>query len=272
MNLDDKLAHLQNTLRSYGRVAIAFSGGVDSTLLLKVAVETLGRENVLAVIADSPSMPRSEKRDAEALAATIGAPVVITKSNEFSDKNYVANPTDRCYFCKHALFVEVRKEAESRGIKHWCDGQNVDDKGDWRPGARAVRESGAHSPLAEAGLTKEEIRALSARYGLATATKPAMACLASRIPYGTPVTEETLAQIEAAERALLDLGFALVRVRHHGEVARIEVGASELARFLDPELRHAVTTALKAAGYTYVTLDIEGYRSGSLNAKLQDKQ
>jgi uncharacterized protein len=271
MNLERKSGLLEAELRSYGRVAVAFSGGVDSTLLLKVAVETLGAGCVMAIMADSPSMPRREIAAAELLAESMGVELVLVKTDELSDSNYVANSVERCYFCKRVIFKAIKEVATQRGFMVCCDGTNSDDSGDWRPGARAVRESGACSPLAAAGFTKEEVRALSQSLRLPTATKPAMACLASRIPYGSAVTAEVLAQIEAAEEALVQMGFSVVRVRHHGEVARIELGADEMERMLASETRSAVTAALRDVGYTYVALDLAGYRSGSLNAKLKGR-
>lgn len=268
-SLDDKLTLLRQMIRPGVRVAIAFSGGVDSTLLLKVATDMLGPDNVLAVIADSPSLPRREKDAAERLAATIGVTLVTILTDELNDPRYATNPADRCYFCKRVILAAVRAEAERHGIDLLLDGQNIDDLGDWRPGTRAVRECGVRSPLLEAGLTKADIRALSERFGLPTASKPAMACLASRIPYGTPITRETLRRIEVAERNLQDLGFNLVRVRHHGDVARIEIGVDAIPRLLDPDLRKRVIAAVRAAGYAYAALDLEGYRSGNLNRVLQ---
>lgn len=226
---------------------------------------------MMAIMADSPSMPRREIAAAELLAESMAVELVLVKTDELSDSNYVANSVERCYFCKRVIFKAIKEVATQRGFMVCCDGTNSDDSGDWRPGARAVRESGACSPLAAAGFTKEEVRALSQSLRLPTATKPAMACLASRIPYGSAVTAEVLAQIEAAEEALVQMGFSVVRVRHHGEVARIELGADEMERMLASETRSAVTAALRDVGYTYVALDLAGYRSGSLNAKLKGR-
>ncbi len=262
---DTKYAALQAELRSLGRVAVAYSGGVDSAFLLKVAADTLGPENVLAVLGDSPSLPRREKNEAERLAVELGLALAVVQTDEMSDPRYAANPKDRCYYCKQTLMRDVRKAAAARGIAVLLDGQNADDLGDWRPGSKAARECGVRSPLQEAGLTKSEIRLLSARLGLPTADKPAMACLASRLPYGTPVTAAALHQIETAEESLQDAGFATVRVRHHGAVARIELSPADFPRLLDPATRSRMVAAVKAAGFTYVSLDLEGYRTGSLN-------
>ena len=265
MTLDEKEQVLNTLLRGYGRVAIGFSGGVDSTLLLRAAVVFLGPEHVLAVIADTPSLPRKEFAEALRLAESMGAACLVVDPDELSDPNYAANPADRCYFCKKHLFELVAKVAAEKGFSCVLDGNNADDVGDYRPGRRAAQELGVKSPLMEAGLTKAEIRILSARAGLPTADKPAMACLASRIPYGTPVTAEVLAQVERAEEALREAGFAQCRVRHHGEVARIEVPVADLPRLLDSDVREAVMRGVKSAGYRYVTLDLQGYRTGSLN-------
>ena len=266
--LDVKEKMLRDLLKGYGRVAVGFSGGVDSTLLLKVALDALGAEQVLAVIADTPSLPRKEFAAALKLADDMGAACVVIDPDELSDPNYAANPADRCYYCKKHLFALVSKVAEAKGFSAVLDGNNADDAGDYRPGRRAALELGVRSPLMEAGLTKAEIRALSARLGLPTAEKPAMACLASRIPYGTPVSADVLAQVERAEDALRVEGFVQCRVRHHGEVARIEVAAEALARLLDAAVRERVVREVKAAGYRYVTLDLQGYRTGSLNEAL----
>ncbi len=266
--MEEKEQKLKALLRGYGRVALGYSGGVDSTLLLRVALDVLGPENVLAVIADTPSMPRFEFSEALRLAEGMGATCVVVDPGELNDPFYVANPADRCYFCKKHLFELVATVAAERGFACVLDGNNADDTGDYRPGRRAAQELGVKSPLMEAGLSKAEIRALSARAGLPTATKPAMACLASRIPYGTPVTAEVLAQVERAEEALQMNGFVQCRVRHHGEVARIEVPVADLPRLLDSGVRGAVVRAVKSAGYRYVTVDLQGYRTGSLNEGL----
>ena len=266
--LEEKERKLHALLRGYGRVALGFSGGVDSTLLLREALAVLGGENVLALIADTPSLPRKEFAEALRLAEALGAACAVIDPDELSDPEYAANPADRCYFCKKRLFGLVAKVAAEKGFATVLDGNNADDSGDYRPGRRAARELGVKSPLMEAGLTKAEIRRLSARAGLPTADKPAMACLASRIPYGTPVTAGVLAQVERAEEALRAAGFAQCRVRHHGEVARIEVAVDELPRMLDAAVRETVVRATKAAGYRYVTLDLQGYRMGSMNETL----
>ena len=267
-NLDVKEKKLRDLLKGCGRVAVGFSGGVDSTLLLKVALDALGAGQVLAVIADTPSLPRKEFAAALKLADVMGAACVVIDPDELSDPNYAANPADRCYYCKKHLFALVSTVAAAKGFSAVLDGNNADDAGDYRPGRRAALELGVRSPLMEAGLTKAEIRALSARLGLPTAEKPAMACLASRIPYGTPVSADVLAQVERAEDALRGEGFVQCRVRHHGEVARIEVAAEALARLLDEAVRERVVREVKAAGYRYVTLDLQGYRTGSLNEAL----
>ena len=267
--LEDKERKLHELLRGYGRVALGFSGGVDSTLLLRESLAVLGRENVLALIADTPSLPRKEFSEALRLAETLGAACAVIDPDELSDPEYAANPADRCYFCKKHLFGLVAKVAAEKGFATVLDGNNADDSGDYRPGRRAAQELGVKSPLMEAGLTKAEIRQLSAGAGLPTADKPAMACLASRIPYGTPVTAGVLAQVERAEEALREAGFAQCRVRHHGEVARIEVAVDELPRMLDAAVRETVVRETKAAGYRYVTLDLQGYRMGSMNENLE---
>ena len=269
MPLGEKELKLHALLRGYGRVAVGFSGGVDSTLLLKLAVGELGAGNVLAVIADTPSLPRREFAEALALARGMGVEPLVISPNELGDPRYAANPADRCYFCKRHLFKGIADAALTRGFAVVLDGNNADDAGDFRPGRRAAQELGVQSPLLAAGLTKSEVRALSAREGLPTADKPAMACLASRVPYGTPVTAEVLGQIERAEEALRAAGFVQCRVRHHGDVARIEVAVAELPRLLESALREQIVRNVREAGYRYVALDLQGYRTGSLNEGLK---
>lgn len=266
--IDDKFAALKLALRDLGSVAVAFSGGVDSTFLLRVAADTLGKDKVLAVIGDSPSLPRREFALAEALAEAFGVEVALTRPAELRNPRYTENSPDRCYFCKQELFTEICRLAAARGFAAVLDGNNADDAGDRRPGRRAAREAGVRSPLLEAGLTKEEVRGLSRRLGLPTAEKPAMACLASRLPYGTPITKEALGRVEAAEDFLHDLGFTQVRVRHHDQVARLELLPAEMTRLLDAATNRRVVEKLRALGYAFVSLDLEGYRTGSMNSLL----
>ena len=265
--MTNKLAQLQEILRAGGRTLVAYSGGVDSVLLAKVAHDTLAG-NALAVIADSPSLPRRELAEALALGRQFGFPVRMVKTGEMANANYRSNPANRCYFCKTALFEELAGIARAEGWQTIVYGENASDTGDFRPGAQAALEYQVRAPLKEAGLTKVEIRQLSSQLGLPTAEKPAMACLASRIPYGEPVTPAALGMIEAAEAALHDAGFIEVRVRHHGTIARIEVGPDEISRFFDASLRAGVTQALQRVGYAYVTMDLRGYRRGSTNEVL----
>jgi uncharacterized protein len=272
-----KLDQLKVVLRSCGRTLVAYSGGVDSVLLAKVAHDALGGD-ALAVIADSPSLPRRELDEALDIGKQFGFPVRVIKTNEMADANYTSNPSNRCYFCKSELFEKLSETARAERWQTIVYGENASDAGDFRPGAVAATEYQVRAPLKEVGVTKREIRELSAELGLPTASKPQMACLSSRIPYGEPVTDEALRMIEAAENVLRDAGFYEVRVRHHEMgnskletrnpkryMARIEVGAEELARFLDGEVRESVTRALKQIGYAYVTLDLQGYRRGSAN-------
>jgi pyridinium-3,5-biscarboxylic acid mononucleotide sulfurtransferase len=262
-----KLEQLSCLLRGCGRTLVAYSGGVDSVFLAKVAHDALGTD-ALAVIADSPSLPRRELQEALALAEQFEFPVRVIKTDEMADENYTGNPSNRCYFCKTELFERLTAIARTEGWQTIVYGENASDAGDYRPGAQAATELQVRAPLKEVGLTKAEIRELSAQLGLPTADKPQMACLSSRIPYGEPVTAEALAMIEAAESVLRDAGFFDVRVRHHRNIARIEVGRDELPRFLDERLRTSITKALKEVGYAYVTLDLQGYRRGSANEML----
>lgn len=269
--MDSKLEQLKALLRGCGRTLVAYSGGVDSALLAKVAHDVLGTD-ALAVIADSPSLPRRELQEALELGAQFKFPVRVIKTDELADANYTSNPSNRCYFCKTELFEELTAIAATEGWQTIVYGENASDNGDHRPGAQAATKYRVLSPLKEVGLTKAEIRAISARLGLPTSDKPQMACLSSRIPYGEPVTTEALAMIEAAEAVLRDAGFFEVRVRHHKNLARIEVGADEIHRFFEDELRTAVIDAIKAAGYAYVTLDLQGYRRGSGNEVLSENK
>jgi len=267
----DKLQKLKALLHSYESCLVAYSGGVDSVFLARVAHDTLGAK-ALAVIADSPSLPRRELADALQLGERFGFPVRVVKTAEFDNPDYLANPTNRCYFCKHELFQELEPLAKAEKFAVICYGENASDLGDFRPGSQAAAEFQVRAPLKEAGLTKADIRELSAQLGLPTADKPQMACLSSRIPYGEAVTPEKLRMIEAGEYVLRDLGFYDVRVRHHElsgtrALARIEVGPTELPRLLANGIPHRVSEELKRVGYTHVTLDLQGYRRGSLNEK-----
>lgn len=266
-SLDTKHERLREILRDCGSALVAFSGGVDSTLVLRVAVEVLGCR-VLAVTGRSASVPPWEIDDAVRLASAIGARHRVIDTEELSVPEYRANGDDRCYHCKTELFGKLEPVRAAEGIAQVIDGTNADDLGDHRPGMTARRERSVRSPLVEAGLTKAEVRALSREYGLDTAEKAAFACLASRFPYGTPVTADGLARVAAAEDRIRRLGFRQFRVRHHGDVARLEVDPAEVGEAAGPELRERIIRALKEAGYRYAALDLEGYRTGSLNEVL----
>ncbi|MCS7259771.1 MAG: ATP-dependent sacrificial sulfur transferase LarE [Anaerolineae bacterium] len=258
-----KRERLQELLRAMARVAVAYSGGTDSTLLLKVACDVLGHEHVLALTAVSPSQPASEREEAGALARHIGVRHALIETHELDDARYVENTLERCYFCKRVILEALIRYASREGFNVVVDGANADDLHDHRPGSRAAREWGVRSPLQEAGLTKAEIREWARALGLPNWDKPAAACLASRVPYGTPITAELLRRIEQAEAAVRRLGVRQLRVRHHGNLARIEVEPPDFVTIL--ERRAEVIQALRALGYAYVTLDLAGYRSGSMH-------
>jgi pyridinium-3,5-biscarboxylic acid mononucleotide sulfurtransferase len=265
--LEEKEQRLRALVRSYDSLIVAFSGGADSAYLAYVAHNELGNR-ALAVTGDSASYPTFQRGLADRLTKQFGIPHQIVVTEEFEDTNYTSNPPNRCYYCKNELYTKLAELAQTRGFAIICDGSNADDVGDYRPGRQAAREIGVRSPLEECGLTKAEIRELSRRAGLPTWNEPASACLSSRVPYGQVVTIEKLSMVDKAEIALKDLGFRQVRVRHHGDVARIEVAEEELPRALDSEMAGRMSAALKALGFRYVTLDLEGYRTGSLNEPL----
>jgi uncharacterized protein len=263
-SLGDREAALVDRLRAWPSLVVAYSGGVDSAYLAYAASRVLGRQ-ALAVTADSPSYPERHRAMALAIANDFALQHEVIHTDELDRPEYRANATDRCYFCKHELYTKLTAIARARGFAAVADGSNADDRGDYRPGRRAAREFGVVSPLDEAGLSKADIRALSHAAGLPTWDEPASACLSSRIPYFSEVTDAKLRQIESAEAALRALGFRVLRVRHHDDIARIELGRDEMPRALDPLVSAAIERELRALGYKYVTLDLKGYRLGSLN-------
>ncbi len=263
--VDQKLAQMQQILRDLKSVAVAFSAGVDSTLVLKVALDTLGPDRVVAVTGRSDSLARAEFEEACRIAAEVGAQHVILDTDEFGNPNYLANPTNRCYFCKTTLYAQLRRFVAERGLNAIVNGINADDLGDYRPGIQAAGEHDVHCPAADAGLTKADVRELSRRLGLPTFDKPASPCLSSRVQYGEAITPEKLRMIESAELFLRSLGVRECRVRHHNNLARIEVPPEFIPLLATPDTSARIDRHFRSLGYQYVCLDLRGFRSGSMN-------
>ncbi|MDR0445549.1 MAG: ATP-dependent sacrificial sulfur transferase LarE [Oscillospiraceae bacterium] len=269
MTTMEKYTRLKQELGGLPGLAVAFSGGVDSTLLLKTAKDAIG-ENVIAVTARSCSFPQRELDEARAFCEREGIRHVVIDSEELDIDGFAENPKNRCYICKNELFTKIWSVAGENGISHVAEGSNIDDEGDYRPGLIAVAEQGALSPLRAAGLRKDEIRELSRELGLDTAEKQSFACLSSRFPYGEHITREKLRAVDEAEQTLLDLGLRQVRVRHHGDIARIETDEEGFRLFEDKDIRKNLYTRFKNLGFTYVALDLLGYRTGSMNETLEE--
>lgn len=264
-----KALQLEALFRTLGRVLVAFSGGVDSSVLLAAAHRALG-DAVVAATGTSATFPSHDLESAKAIAAQLGSRWVILASGELEDPDYRGNPSNRCYFCKKNLFERLLKKASEERLAFVVEGTNADDLADIRPGLKAVREFGVRSPFVEAGIGKEMIRELAKHYGLSNWDKPSSACLASRIPYGELITPERLKRIDRSESLLRGFGFRQVRVRDHGKLAKVEIPSADMERMLDVRMREAVVAACKGAGYTYVTLDLQGYRTGAMNENLRN--
>ncbi len=264
--VEERLKQLEGIVAPYGSALVAFSGGVDSSLALAIAARALPKDKVLAVTSNNETYLPSELDLARDFAATLGVEHLVVNTRELDDPNYASNPTNRCYFCKSTLYSDLAKLASERGYACVVDGANKDDEGDYRPGRKAAKELGVVSPLSVAGVGKAEVRELAKHLGLPSWDKPALACLSSRFPYGQEITPEKLSQVARAEEFLRREGFRQVRVRHHGEIARLEVASAEMERAF--ALREKISAELKEAGFLYVTLDLAGYKSGSLNAAL----
>lgn len=271
MLLQEKFQQLKDNIKKRGSAAVAFSGGVDSTFLVRVAHEILG-DKLVAVTATSSTYPERELKEAIQYAKDMGVKHIIISSEELDIEGFASNPKNRCYYCKKELFTKINEVAKQNSVQYVFDGSNVDDNGDYRPGMQAARELEVISPLKEANLTKADIRELSKELGLPTWDKPSFACLSSRFPYGNKITLQKLKMVDEAEQYLLDLGIRQVRVRHHGEIARIEVSPEERVQFFDVEVMDKIGEKFKKIGFTYVTLDMLGYRTGSMNEVLSPEE